>query len=304
MPGLTEAKVRIAGIAFSLVGPSDGWVWADRERFEIFPGLGYFDTVLRVHESSACQRMIGGDLVLTVEGMRNIYLGERTWTFEFCPYDRDIYPQRLPHQVLVFDRRFSAGDLYVSVDTPSEQPTFSFRLFLSQLLTAMLPFHDGLMIHASGVSDNGRGIVFAGPSGAGKSTMAALCQHYAGARVLNDDQMILRRDGARWWAYAVPGVGEPLRSSPEGVALDAVFLLSHAVENAAQRVSPSRRASSLLPHVSLPTYDGVAVNAGLRLLDELVHEVPIYGLGFSPDHSAVNLVRDMVRQPEAQERAP
>jgi len=101
----------------------------------------------------------------------------------------------------------------------------------------------------------------------------------------------------------VPGVGEPRQASPEGVALEAAFVLSHAEENAAERLKPAQAARSLLPHVSLPSYDAAAVDAGLRLLDELVHEIPIYGLGFLPDQSAVSLVRDVVRQRDVMECA-
>ena len=133
--------------------------------------------------------------------------------------------------------------------------------------------------------------------------MAGLWEGHAGARVLNDDRIILRRHGRRWWAYPVPGVGEPRQGSPEGVELEAGFVLSHAGENAAERLSLAQGASSLLPHISLPSYDAVAVSSTLRLLDELVNEVPIYGLGFLPDHAVISLVRDVVRQPDAVERA-
>ena len=296
LPGLGKVNIRIADITFSLVGLTNGWIWADRDRFETSLSGGRPDTVVRVHTGYPCRPMIRGDLVRSVEGLRNIYLDEQTWTFEFCPYDREIYPQRPPHQVLVFDRRFAAGDLYLSIDTDSDQPTFAFRLFLSELLTAMLPFHDGMMVHASAISDDGTGIVFAGPSGAGKSTMARLWDEHAGVRVLNDDRIILRRNGRRWWAYPVLGVGEPRQGSPDGVALEVVFLLSQADENAAKPMNQGQAASSLIPHISLPSYDAVAVDSVLQLLDELVNEIPTYGLGFLPDQGVVHFVRDTMGQ--------
>ena len=299
--GASQVGVRVAGITIAAGCPSGDWTWTDRDRFGSFLSDDGPDVSITAHVGRLPEGVPVGDLVRSLGGVRNVYLDEKSWTFEFCPDDREVYPQRPPHQVLVFDRRFVAGDLCLSIDTDSEQPTLSLSLFLSELLTAMLPFHDGLMIHASGISDDGQGIVFAGPSGAGKSTIAGLWTDLAGVTVLNDDRIILRRSDGRWWAYPVPGVGEPRRGAPERVALEAVFLLSHAQDNAAKRMNRAEGASSLLPHISLPSYDAEAVDLVLQLLDELVNEIPTYQLGFLPDRAAVGLVRDVVRQRNALE---
>lgn len=301
--GVPLARVGIAGITIAARCPSDDWTWTDRDRFGSFLSDDVPDVSITTHVGPLPDGVPAGDLVRSQGGVRNVYLDEEAWTFEFRPDDREVYPQRPPHQVLVFDRGFAAGDLCLSIETDSEQPTLSMSLFLPELLMAMLPFHDGLMVHSCGISDDGRGIVFAGASGAGKSTMAGLWKWRNGARVFNDDQTILRRNGRQWWVYPVPGVGEPRRGAPERAALEAVFLLSHAQDNAAQRLNRAEGASSLLPHISLPSYDAVAVDAVLRLLDELVNEVPVYRLGFLPDQTVVGLVRDTVRQLDALERA-
>jgi hypothetical protein len=256
-----------------------------------------------LHVAGADERIPVGNLVRTLDGLRNVYVDEKSWALEFVPYKREMYPQRPPHQMLVFDRRFTSGDLWVSVDTASEQPSFRFSLLLSELLTGMLSFHGGMMLHAAGIDDDGRGMVFAGASGAGKSTMAALWQGYAGARVLNDDRIILRREDSVWWAYPVPGVGEPRSSSQERVAVEATFLISHGKQNVAERIGLSQGASALLAHTSLPAYDAAGIGMALELLDELLKEVPVCELGFVPDDSVVSFVRDVVRPVEAGECA-
>jgi hypothetical protein len=301
--GAPLARVQVAGITIAARCPSDGWTWTDRERFGSFLSDDVPDVSITGHVGPLPDGVPAGDLVRSIGGVRNVYLDEDAWTFEFCPDDREIYPERPPHQVLVFDRSFAAGDLCLSVETDSEQPALNMSLFLSELLRAMLPFHGGVMVHSCGISDDGRGIVFAGPSGAGKSTMAGLWKWCDGARVLNDDQIILRRNGRQWWTYPVPAVGQPLQGSPEGVSLEAVFLLSHGDQNTAERMKPARGASSLLPHFSLPSYDVGAVNAVLQLLDDLVNEVPVYRLDFLPDQAVVGLVRETVRQRDTLERA-
>ncbi len=59
---------------------------------------------------------------------------------------------------------------------------------------------DGLLLHATCVVVEGRGILITGPSGAGKSALA-LQLMALGARLVADDQVALSlRDGALWAA--------------------------------------------------------------------------------------------------------
>jgi len=292
--GATQVRIRIADITFALVGLTREWTWTDQDRFEAFTSEGASDILLNVHAGDGCSQLSSADMVYSVEGLRNVYLCEDRWAFEFHPYKRLLYPQRPPHQVLIFDRRFTEGDLYVSADSTSERHPFSFGLFLPELLSDMLPFYSGMMLHASGISHEGRGIVFAGPSGAGKSTIAGLWQRRDGIGVLNDDRMIVRKKGEQWWAYPAAGMGELGPDSTQAAVLEAVFLVSHSQQNLAERMGMAQAASSLLPHISLPPYDAVAVSLGLDLLDDLLQKVPVYQLGFLPDDSAIDCIKGTI----------
>jgi hypothetical protein len=286
--------LRIAGITTAIAGLTSEWSWPDRHSFETFYADEPPDIVLRVHGAHPGAGVEVGDLVYSLEGFRNVYLDRDTWAFEFRPRERGLNSQSPLDQLLVFDRGFTVGDLYVYPSKRSERPTLKFSLFLFELLGDMLPFRDGMMVHASGVSHAGQGIVFVGPSGAGKSTLAGLWQACHGVNVLHDDRVILRKKVDRWWAYPVAGIGEFRAASPEGVPLEAVFLLSHAEENFAKRRAISQAASALLSHISLAPYDAEAVSLGLQLLDDLLHEVPVYELGFLPDETAVDFVREVI----------
>jgi hypothetical protein len=299
----SQVRIRIAGLTIAVTGFSELWSWTDKERFEACLSDETPDVLVRVHVGPPPESVSVGDPVHSVVGLKNVYLTGPMWAFEFCPDDRDVYPQRPPQQTLVFDRSFTSGDLYVAVDPRSEQPTFSLSVFLSEVLAAMFHLHGGMMIHACGIGDGGRGMVFAGPSGAGKSTMAELWQRHGGAKVLNDDRLILRKSGGRWYAYPVPGVGRPQPAPSQGVAVEAMFLLSHRDENTAKPKGLSNAASSLLPHIALPTYDTLAIGTVLELVEELLKEVPLYELGFVPDESAVDFVRGVVSQGDGLKRA-
>jgi hypothetical protein len=294
-----EVKVQIAGLRLAVVGVSSDWTWSDREHFDAFQGEAPPDVLITVHVGRPRKSLAAKDLVRSVEGLRNVYLDETTWSLEFCPYRREIYPQRPPYQVLTFDRHFTAGDLYVSVDLAVERPDFNLGLFLLDLLPAMLAFRGGAMVHAAGISDGDQGLVFAGHSGAGKSTLAALWGQHGGVRVLNDDRTILRRNDGRWWVYSVPGMGDVRSGSDHGAELEAAFVISHSGENRARRLTEGEAAVSLLTHISLPQYDCQTVDAGLDLLEDLVASVPVYELGFVPNLSAIAFIREVLRRGQA-----
>jgi hypothetical protein len=289
-----DKKIRLADIVFSFVGLTGDWVWEHEEVFEGLRSRASPDVVLTLHHGCPPPPMRAAQMVSKAGGARNIYLGQDRWFFELRPHDRDLVPERPPRQLLAFDRRFTRGDLYVSTDTPSERPIFNVRVFLFELMAAMLPSYDGLMVHASGIVDGARGIIFPGPSGAGKSTMAGLWQGRDGVRLLNDDRLIFRKQGGRWWAYPATATGELGPDSWAGVVMEAMFLVSHGQRNLAERRRISQAATLLLPHISLPSYDPEAVGLGLQLLDDLLHEVPVYELGFVPDEAVVDYVRDTV----------
>ena len=303
MSYVTQSKIRIADIVLAFVGLTNAWIWRDEEEFEGFRSHDCPDLVLRLHHGRPAAQALGGEMVSSVAGVRSVYLSQDRWAYEFYPRDGIYMAERPPHQLLTFDRRFNVGDLYVSAHTTSERPAFRFGLFLFELFASMLPLYNGMMMHASGISDGRHGIIFAGPSGAGKSTLAGLWQECDGVNVLHDDRIILRKKGEQWWAYPVAGIGEFRAASAEGVVLKAIFLVSHATENQATRKGISHAATSLLAHISLPAYDSLAVNLGLDLLNDLVHKVPVYELGFLPEQSAVSLVRDVVRQRDVMECA-
>lgn len=85
------------------------------------------------------------------------------------------------------------------------------RLFENELLGLLLYQRDHLVLHASAVSVDGRGVIFLGPRGAGKSTTAAAFE-VNGYPMLEDDVVAVRFDDGT--PMVVPGVPQ-LRLRPD-----------------------------------------------------------------------------------------
>jgi hypothetical protein len=146
---------------------------------------------------------------------------------------------------------------------------------------------DAYLVHGCGILDRGKAYLFTGPSGAGKTTLARLAGHRI---VLNDETVLLGRDGAGFTLAGTPfDGGLPARSNARG-DLAAVFFLRHDGEVRRSELSQAKAYLGLLAQ----TLEASALldPAGTARLDEradfcaaLAARVPCFELGFRPDAS-------------------
>jgi hypothetical protein len=150
----------------------------------------------------------------------------------------------------------------------------------------------GVLLHAMGVSDRGRGLLFAGTSGAGKSTMAGLWRNREGATPLSDDRVIVRRNNGGFWIYGTPWQSDARVAYPHSAPLKQIFIIHHhSPNNRTLPLDPASAASKLLAR-SFPTFwdaDGMAFT--VDFLGQLAQSVPCNELGFVPSPDIVDFVR-------------
>jgi hypothetical protein len=156
-------------------------------------------------------------------------------------------------------------------------------------MVCILSKNRGLMVHASGVDDRGRGYLFAGNSGQGKSTLSALWKDHG--RVLNDDRMIVCRDGDGFRMYPTPWHGSFQYVSAPDVALDKVFLVSHGNSNRLLRRRPIEASCDLLARSFPPLWDADGMAFTLDFLNAMVQEISCYDLAFVPDEKLIDFLR-------------
>lgn len=201
-----------------------------------------------------------------------------------------------PYRVARFDRDFSRGAIVSSpaglagrpgslLPDPLEYP-------LGEVLTiCLLNRRQGLMTHACGVDDRGRGYLFCGNSGDGKTTLARLWSGQG--RVLNDDRIVLRRVDDRFRMEATPWHGDHREISAAPAPLDRIFVIGHAPENALKRLAPATAAQRLLTRCFPPFWSAAGMGRTLAAIDDIVASVPVFELGVVPDEAVVGLVRGL-----------
>ena len=207
-----------------------------------------------------------------------------------------------PHRLAVFQRDFTAGDLYdraipwladkdaglpVRPVDPLRYPVDEFLM-----INYLARWRQGMILHACGLQDAGRGLVFCGVSGAGKSTLAHLW-HEAGVTVLSDDRLIVRPNGGGFTIHGTPWHGEAGFSLPASAPLTRLYLIQHASHNYVKPLTPGEAAARLLVRCFPPFYHRDGMTFIVNLLARLVTEVPCCELGFVPDASVIEFVRGL-----------
>ena len=156
------------------------------------------------------------------------------------------------------------------------------------ILMNRLLHYDAVILHACGVATSRGALLFCGASGAGKTTIARLWRSHAGARILNDDRLVVRVSEAQVWAAATPWHGEDPEMSPDPVPLRGCFLLHQAPRNAATPLGAGQALAGLMANAVAPFYSREGTALALEACGRAAEQVPAYALDFTPDERAVS----------------
>ncbi len=196
-------------------------------------------------------------------------------------------------RILVFDTDMQTADLYFpSADGNFVNPFYGPTLEL--LLIHYLAQEQGMIVHACGIDDDGRGMLFVGESGAGKSTLSKLWHQHNGAEIYSDDRIILREKGGEYRMYGTPWHGEARFASSRGVKLEHIFFLQHNQNNAMRTLNRAETVVEFLKASFPPFWDSQGVAFAMAFLSDLTRAVPCEALAFKPDASIVDFVKSLI----------
>jgi hypothetical protein len=165
-----------------------------------------------------------------------------------------------------------------------------FQPFGSILMVVLAHHANDIIIHASGVFENGIGRLFTAVSGTGKSTMAGLWEK-AGAQIINDDRLWLRKENKQWFMYNTPM--PYYAQKPAKAPVNEIFLLRQSPDNQLQKLSGANAAMRFMANSIQHFYDKEMTGRHLdRVMDIAVH-TPIYDCGFRPTEEIVGEIREL-----------
>jgi hypothetical protein len=207
--------------------------------------------------------------------------------------DDTLQPGSSPGIFVAINQDLRGGDVYLK-DPSDDERVYSELLGypLNQILMIiLLSSRKGMIFHACGIDDGGRGYLFLGNSTNGKSTLAKLW-HQQGATVLNDDRIIVReRDGA-FWMYGTPWHGTFDKTTLNALPVEKIFFLKHGTENRLFQKTGSDAVSMILTRSFPPFWDHQAMESVLSFLERLTETLPCHELHFLPDQRVIEFIRN------------
>lgn len=287
---LKELKINIAGIVISLESEQANLGFQDNDPRQHFVTRAPSEVILRVHYGSA-PRCYKEEKVFDTAANWSLFRINGGWVL------------KAPFKILILEPNFKAGNIYINRQQAGNNKDFPLNYPLDELLTInLLAKGQGVMAHACGISDHGKGLLFAGTSQMGKSTVANLWKSQIASgksqngevTILSDDRIIIRKIDRRFWIYGTPWHGDAKMCSPERAPLEKIFFLKHAKRNTVKKIAPMEVVSHLIVCSFSTFWDKRGIEFTLSFCSELAQNIPSYELGFVPDESVLDFVKDLV----------
>lgn len=170
-------------------------------------------------------------------------------------------------------------------------------MYTGEAFASRLAYLDGLVMHGSAISYEGKGIVFSAPSGTGKSTHAGLWKQRYGERVLhiNDDKPAIRFENGQPIIYGTPWSGKTDTNNNIFAPLKAIVFLKQAPENRIKPLSVEESLMHIYRETVRPFYDEALGVKVLETVERLIQSVPVFLLECTISQQAVELVKDAVQ---------
>lgn len=169
----------------------------------------------------------------------------------------------------------------------------SARLLIQGLeLEHLLTVHNGLILHASFITYEGRAILFTAPSETGKSTQAQLWCDHAGAELVNGDRAAVRILDDGIMSSGIPFSGSSPVCRNVTAPLAAIVCLSQAPENTITRLRGVRAFRRIWEGCTVNVWDRADVELATQTVSRIISRIPVYHLACTPDSRAVELLKN------------
>lgn len=191
-----------------------------------------------------------------------------------------------PWKTALMEEDCARADIWIK---RRELETVSFPLSTLDLLLfshLLLP-REGMIIHAAAVKINDEAFLFPAASGGGKSTWADLFSRMPSWSVLGEDKIIMRKSGDDYLIFGAPWNPRPEFQKTDSAPLRGIFFLHHSPENQIAKINQFSALQEMLQQAFMPFNERDELDRAVSILEDVIHRIPAYSFGFSPDQSAV-----------------
>ena len=154
---------------------------------------------------------------------------------------------------------------------------------------------EAMVLHCSVLKVDDGVILFSGPSGIGKSTQAGLWTKYRGARVINGDRTLLKKEDSRWMSLGWPICGSSEICYNESYPVKAVVFLGQAKDNRGIRLRYFDAIKSMISQITVNGWNPKFVEKIWNLAEDFAAVIPVFEYGCNMKESAVDTLEGMLQ---------
>jgi hypothetical protein len=283
-------NLNIAGYNIRFESSADGPELLPSERFlrsicsECKP-----DVLIRIHSGlfdppKEAEKVFHAPFAEEINGIR---IQHKTNFWSIWQYNSDLYIRTIlplsssgKNAVLKFSLEVRDWDLWID-GAGKEIDPFEYPLD-GLILYYLAVIHKDIMIHASGINISGKGYLFSGISGKGKSTIAKLWED-AGAKVIHDDRLILRKTRGDYRMF-----NTPVYNSDEPT--DSILNRIYIIENKLVHLKGASAISLLMANCIQHNWSSGIIASLLDSVSIMCGTIPVFRLFFKPDGSVINYI--------------
>lgn len=200
-------------------------------------------------------------------------------------------PLQDSYRQVIVERDFSRGRVLGNFSFAPGTKVFPIPQDLEIVIFAnWLGTFGDIILHASGISKNGKGYVFAGNSGVGKSTLAAQLANYDGVTILGEDQVILRRINNDFWVFGTPWHENPAMCSSLGVPLEKLYFLERGIGTSVEALPAIECVSRILQTAFIPYYQRSSLEKIVNNLETITRDYEIQVLCYLLGDDLLSLI--------------
>ena len=149
-----------------------------------------------------------------------------------------------------------------------------FDSLLKSCVQILLERKNGIFLHASAVSLNGKGFVFSGPATAGKTTIVNMKK---GLDILSEEYVTICKHNGIYSIFETPWCGRHNKQTK----LDKIFFLKKDNTLKFQRLNKAESFMEILSNADLTIFEEDEYERAYNILEGIVSKIPCYNLYFS-----------------------
>jgi len=168
-------------------------------------------------------------------------------------------------------------------------PTFQFRPWFHIHLESILLENNALVLHSASIIFQEKAILFSAPSGTGKTTQTNLWHKFRkGVFDINGDRTLLQRTEKGWYACGFPLYGSTVRCVQTAAPIGVIAVVRQSSQDKILPLTEMEKFKAIYSECTVPAYEFSSAERAMRLLGDLVHEVPIVRLNCTMEETAVD----------------